>query len=125
MFFVRYVYLYRYVIDEYCIARRAVLVGSFIDALTRGGPNGHPKPMEHHAHDPQRYVGDMLAWLIQNIPVEKENLFILVKLCDKTGRYAKLCLKSLFKSMNYTYYFRQMLFFHLKQIISSYPFYFN
>lgn len=76
--------LFKYVIDEYCIARRAVLVGSFIDALTRGGPNGHPKPMEHHAHDPQRYVGDMLAWLNQNIPLEKENLFILVKLCDKT-----------------------------------------
>lgn len=73
-------------IDEYCTARRAVLVGEFIDALTRGGPSGNPKPMEHYAHDPQRYVGDMLAWLSQALPVEKQNLFILVKLCDKSGK---------------------------------------
>lgn len=70
--------------DEYCTARRAVLVGCFIDALTRGGA-GNQKPMEHHAHDPQRYVGDMMAWLNQALPIEKENLFILVKLCDKSG----------------------------------------
>lgn len=76
----------RYVIDEYCTARRAVLVGSFIDALTRGGPNGNPKPIEHYAHDSQRYIGDMLAWLNQHIPAEKENIFILVKLCDKAGK---------------------------------------
>lgn len=61
------------------------MVGNFIDALTRGGTPEHPVPMEHHAHDPQRYVGDMLAWLSQALPVEKENLFILVKLCDKSG----------------------------------------
>ena len=38
-----------------------------------------------HAHDPKRYVGDILAWLHQAIPVEKENLLTLVKACDKTG----------------------------------------
>ncbi|KAJ4429443.1 hypothetical protein ANN_21612 [Periplaneta americana] len=76
--------LFKYVLDEYCTARRSVLVRAFIDALTQGGPGGTPKPIEMHAHDPKRYVGDMLAWLHQTIPSEKENLLALLKGCDKT-----------------------------------------
>lgn len=72
-------------IDEYATARRSVLVRSFIDALTVGGPGGNPKPIEMHAHDPKRYIGDMFAWLHQAIPTEKENLLLLIKLCDKNG----------------------------------------
>lgn len=75
--------LFKYVIDEYATARRSVLVRSFIDALTVGGPGGNPKPIEMHAHDPKRYIGDMFAWLHQAIPTEKENLLLLIKLCDK------------------------------------------
>jgi hypothetical protein len=41
--------------------RQSFLLQSFIEALTRGGPNGLPRPIELHAHDPTRYVGDMLA----------------------------------------------------------------
>ena len=37
----------------------------FIQALTRGGPGGMPRPIEMHAHDPRRYLGDMLAWVHQ------------------------------------------------------------
>jgi len=81
--------LFKYVLDEYCTSRRSVLVGAFIDALTLGGVGGTPKPIEMHAHDPKRYVGDMLAWLHQTIPGERENLLILLKGCDKTV-YAKL-----------------------------------
>lgn len=73
--------------DEYCTSRRSVLVRAFIDALTQGGVGGTPKPIEMHAHDPKRYVGDMLAWLHQTIPGERENLLILLKGCDKTGGY--------------------------------------
>lgn len=77
----------RYILDEYCAARRTALVGSFIDALTLGeGFGGTPNPIEMHANDPKRYVGDMLAWLHQVIPVEKENILMLVKSCDKTGK---------------------------------------
>ncbi|XP_011863125.1 PREDICTED: conserved oligomeric Golgi complex subunit 6 isoform X1 [Vollenhovia emeryi] len=76
--------LFKYILDEYCAARRTALVGSFIDALTLGESFGTPNPIEMHANDPKRYVGDMLAWLHQVIPVEKENIFILVKGCDKT-----------------------------------------
>lgn len=75
--------LFKYVIDEYAISRRAVLVRLFIEALTEGGPGGNPKPIEMHAHDPKRYIGDMFAWLHQAIPTEKENLTMLFRKCDK------------------------------------------
>lgn len=77
----------RYVLDEYGSCRRANLVGLFIDALTKGGPGGALKPIEMHANDPKRYVGDMLAWLHQTIPSERESLIALLKACSKTGMY--------------------------------------
>lgn len=45
--------------------RHNALFRKFISALTRGGPGGLPRPIEVHAHDPLRYVGDMLGWLHQ------------------------------------------------------------
>ncbi|KAF6755603.1 oligomeric Golgi complex subunit 6, partial [Ephemerocybe angulata] len=38
------------------------------------GPGGLPRPIELHAHDPIRYVGDMLAWVHQSIAAEREFL---------------------------------------------------
>lgn len=46
-------------------ARNGALFQRFIVALTRGGPGGLPRPIEIHAHDPRRYVADMLAWVHQ------------------------------------------------------------
>ena len=57
-----------------CETRQTTLLSSFITALTRGGPSGLPRPIELHAHDPIRYVGDMLAWVHQSIAVEQEFL---------------------------------------------------
>ncbi|TFK72867.1 oligomeric complex COG6 [Pluteus cervinus] len=54
--------------------RQATLLSSFITALTRGGPSGLPRPIELHAHDPMRYIGDMLAWVHQTIAAEREFL---------------------------------------------------
>ncbi|KAM5532325.1 hypothetical protein V8D89_014004 [Ganoderma adspersum] len=54
--------------------RQATLLSAFMDALTRGGPGGLPRPIELHAHDPLRYVGDMLAWVHQAIAAEREFL---------------------------------------------------
>lgn len=71
--------LFRLVIDEFCTSRRSLLVKAFLDALTLGGPYGTPKPIELHAHDPLRYVGDMLAWLHQAVPTEADNLKVLLK----------------------------------------------
>ncbi|KAG1863597.1 oligomeric complex COG6 [Suillus subalutaceus] len=55
-------------------ARQTGLLSAFLDALTRGGPSGLPRPIELHAHDPIRYVGDMLAWVHQAIAAECEFL---------------------------------------------------
>lgn len=52
--------------------RASALLSSFLDALTRGGPGGLPRPIELHAHDPLRYAGDMLAWVHQAIAAEAE-----------------------------------------------------
>ena len=54
--------------------RQATLLSTFLAALTRGGPSGLPRPIELHAHDPIRYVGDMLAWVHQAIAAEREFL---------------------------------------------------
>lgn len=64
----------RYVQDEYCGSRRNAIVKSFIDALTKGGPNGNPRPIELNSHDPIRYMGDMLAWIHQATASENEFL---------------------------------------------------
>lgn len=52
--------------------RSSALSRAFLDALTRGGPGGFPRPIELHAHDPLRYVGDMLAWVHQALAGERE-----------------------------------------------------
>ena len=54
--------------------RQATLLSAFTVALTRGGRGGLPRPIELHAHDPLRYVGDMLAWVHQAIAAEREFL---------------------------------------------------
>ena len=53
------------------------LLCRFIAALTRGGPNGMPRPIEMNAHDPRRYLGDMLAWVHQALASERELLISL------------------------------------------------
>lgn len=75
--------LFKYSVDEYSTARRAAVVRGFIDALTRGGPGGTPRPIELHSHDPLRYTGDMLAWLHQTTASEKEMLEALLRNCNK------------------------------------------
>lgn len=60
--------------------RHNALFRRFISALTRGGPGGLPRPIEVHAHDPLRYVGDMLGWLHQ---VQERNIsfvFYLIRI---------------------------------------------
>ena len=64
--------LLRYCAEEVGSARRASLVTRFVNALTKGGPGGMPRPIELHAHDPMRYTNDMLAWIHQALASEKE-----------------------------------------------------
>lgn len=54
--------------------RSSSLSSQFLNALTIGGPAPTylPKPIELHAYDPLRYVGDMLAWIHQALASERE-----------------------------------------------------
>lgn len=64
--------LFKYCAEEVANTRHNALFRRFISALTRGGPGGMPRPIEVHAHDPLRYVGDMLGWLHQAVASERE-----------------------------------------------------
>ena len=37
-----------------------------------------PRPIEVHAHDPRRYIGDMAAWIHQSLASEDELLHSLI-----------------------------------------------
>jgi len=52
------------------------------------GVGGTPRPIELHAHDPLRYVGDILAWFHQTCASEHELLASLLRLCNKSGENA-------------------------------------
>ena len=66
----------RDVCDLLASSRSSALLSLFLTALTRGGPAPSylPRPIEIHAHDPLRYVGDMLAWIHQAMAGEREFL---------------------------------------------------
>ncbi|KAJ4952435.1 hypothetical protein NE237_029267 [Protea cynaroides] len=70
--------LFKYSAEEVANMRHNALFRRFISALTRGGPGGLPRPIEVHAHDPLRYVGDMLGWLHQALASERELVFVLL-----------------------------------------------
>jgi hypothetical protein len=73
--------LFQSCLDSFAEAREAILSDSFHAALTGSTSEEHiaTKPIEFHAHDPLRYVGDMLAWAHSTTVSEREaleNLFI-------------------------------------------------
>ena len=78
--------LLQQVVEEFISSRRAALVRNFIEALTVGGPGGSPRPIELQAHEPARYSGDMLAWLHQAWPGERETVTQLVRQCNNLDR---------------------------------------
>ena len=77
--------------------RSSAIANMFIEALTRGtdaksargskDPNAATaRPIELHAHDPIRYVGDILAWVHQAMAGEREFLESLFGLKDSGRR---------------------------------------
>lgn len=75
-------------LDEVAAARARPLTQGFVAALTAGTPQ--TRPIEMHAHDPVRFVGDMLAWLHQAVAAEYEAVSALLlgsdsKSDDKSG----------------------------------------
>lgn len=75
--------LFQGCLDSFAEARERILTDAFYSALT-GSTGTHEqdsmmKPIEFHAHDALRYVGDMLAWTHSAAVSEREaleNLFI-------------------------------------------------
>lgn len=68
--------LLRSALSTLVTTRSSILMNSFVNALTVGGPAPTflPRPIELHAHDPLRYIGDMLAWIHQTLASEREFL---------------------------------------------------
>lgn len=77
--------------------RSSAISNMFIEALTRGtdtfgggkGKEVHSssaRPIELHAHDPIRYVGDILAWVHQAMASEREFLESLFGMKDSGRR---------------------------------------
>lgn len=73
--------LFQSCLDSFAEARESILSDAFHAALTGSTSETHiaTKPIEFYAHDPLRYVGDMLAWAHSTTVSEREaleNLFI-------------------------------------------------
>merc|ERR1712086_490619 len=65
--------------DEFITARKSVLLRQFLEALTIGGRGGMPRPIDLLAHEPTRFVGDMLAWVYEALAVEHDLVNALVE----------------------------------------------
>jgi len=70
--------LFRSCLDFFAEAREHILTDAFYAALTGSTAESDHKPMtkpiEFHAHDPLRYVGDILAWTHSATVSEREAL---------------------------------------------------
>lgn len=73
--------LFQGCLDAFAQAREHILSDAFYAALTGNSPGGKHdqsiKPIELVAHDPLRYVGDMLAWIHSTTVSEREALEVL------------------------------------------------
>jgi len=63
--------LHQYCVEEIARTRHNALFRHFIAALTRGGQSGKA-PIEARAHDPVRYISDMLGWIHQAVANERD-----------------------------------------------------
>ncbi|KAH7118835.1 oligomeric Golgi complex subunit 6 [Dendryphion nanum] len=72
--------LFQSCLDFFAEAREHILSDAFHAALTGSSSDNSniaTKPIEFHAHDPLRYVGDMLAWAHSATVSEREALEVL------------------------------------------------
>ncbi|KAB2575514.1 Conserved oligomeric Golgi complex subunit 6 [Lasiodiplodia hormozganensis] len=72
--------LFQSCLDFFAEAREHTLSDAFYNALTGAAADvgsSTAKPIEFYAHDPLRYVGDMLAWVHSTTVSEREALEVL------------------------------------------------
>ena len=75
---------YEHVLAEITQAHRLHLIQRFMAAMTRGEPG--QRPIDLHAHDPVRYVSDMLAWTHQQVANERDFIAQLTAMLDDQQR---------------------------------------
>ena len=66
--------LLKHCVSDVVAIRRSSVQRAFIQALTMGG---NARPIDLHAYDALRYVGDILAWTHQTLAGERELLLSL------------------------------------------------
>jgi conserved oligomeric Golgi complex subunit 6 len=64
-------------VDNFASTRESTLSNAFHSALTGHGDDAVGKPIEFQAHDPLRYISDMLAWAHSATVGEREALEVL------------------------------------------------
>jgi conserved oligomeric Golgi complex subunit 6 len=57
--------------------RHKLVLQDFMEALTQGEIGSSARAIEIQAHDPLRYLGDILAWTHQAVAGEKELLTLI------------------------------------------------
>lgn len=85
--------LFQSCLEFFAEARQKILLDSFYTAMTGNVPGSNTidhstNPIEAYAHDPLRYIGDMLAWLHSTAVGEQEALEVLFvsQECDEDAR---------------------------------------
>lgn len=81
----RHTEVYSACLADVAACRGRAVTQAFLAALTTGTPQ--TRPLEAHAHDPLRFVGDMLAWLHQAVAAEFEAVSLLL---DDDGNDASM-----------------------------------
>ena len=71
---------YEHCMAEMCQCHRLALIQRFMAALSRG--EGGQRPIDLRAHDPTRYVQDILAWTTHQAKMEADTLTQLLHLID-------------------------------------------
>ena len=69
--------LFQKCLDAFSEMRRKVVLRDFMEALTQGENTLSARAIDIQAHDPLRYLGDILAWTHQAVASEKEILTLI------------------------------------------------
>jgi hypothetical protein len=71
-------------LDAFSEMRRKVVLQDFMEALTPTENVFSARAIEIQAHDPLRYLGDILAWTHQAVASEKEILTLIFGVAAKS-----------------------------------------
>ena len=72
---------YEHCMSEVAQAHRLAVIQRFMAALSRG--EGRARPIDVHAHDAVRYVGELLRWVEEAVRTEKDFIDQLIAMIDQ------------------------------------------